>query len=150
MLFFLQIYIAPHNMEFAGLRMSYVRALEKLALVSKHIQQSKPGTEQELKDYMVYVKEKIPELGTKKKSHFCLHIISSDDIKRHWNMLHYAEDPFEKNHGSKRKCLEHQNGNTMSRGTVVQFMKYELTKHLISGRFLRIGNCWTHHQTLMN
>ena len=29
-------------------------------------------------------------------------------------MLHYAEDPFEKNHGPIGKCLEHQNGNTMS------------------------------------
>nr|XP_022310275.1 uncharacterized protein LOC111115731 [Crassostrea virginica] len=133
--------IAPHNMEFVGLRKSYVKALEKLALVSKHIQQSKPGTDEEIKDYLVYVQEKIPELGAKKKTHFCLHI--SDDVRRHGNMLHYAEDSFEKNHGPIRKCLEHQNGHAKSRDTVVQFMKYELTKHLISGGFLRIGNCWT-------
>lgn len=33
----MQLQIAPHNMEFVGLRKSYVKALEKLALVSNFL-----------------------------------------------------------------------------------------------------------------
>ena len=75
-------------------------------------------------------------------SHFIYFSEQIDDIERHGPPSAYDEDSFEKNHGPIRKCLEHQNGHAKSRDTVVQFMKYELTKHLISGGFLRIGNCW--------
>ena len=56
-----------------------------------------------------------------------LHFIGqSDDIKRHLNMLHYAKDPFEKNHGPRRKCFENKPEREYNvSGALVQFMKYD-------------------------
>ena len=63
-------------------------------------------------------------------------------MKRHGHPLYYAEDVFEKNHGAIRTSLHHQNGHAKSRDTVLQFVKSELSKHLITGGFIRLNNDW--------
>ncbi|XP_034320219.2 uncharacterized protein [Magallana gigas] len=140
MLIFLQLQVAPFNMEFAGLKMPYVEALGKLALISKHIYQGVTSVGSEFEDYLAFIKDNIPQLGSKSKTHFCVHI--SDDIIRHGHPLHFTEDVFEKNHKSIRESIRHQNGHQRSRDTVIQFAKSELTKHVVSGGFLHLNDTW--------
>uniref|UniRef100_A0A8W8NVP9 Uncharacterized protein n=1 Tax=Magallana gigas TaxID=29159 RepID=A0A8W8NVP9_MAGGI len=132
--------VAPFNMEFAGLKMPYVEALGKLALISKHIYQGVTSVGSEFEDYLAFIKDNIPQLGSKSKTHFCVHI--SDDIIRHGHPLHFTEDVFEKNHKSIRESIRHQNGHQRSRDTVIQFAKSELTKHVVSGGFLHLNDTW--------
>ncbi|XP_048756479.2 uncharacterized protein LOC125667163 isoform X2 [Ostrea edulis] len=116
--------------------------------ISKHLYDGRSSLTTiatEFENYLVFVRNHIPVLGNKSKTHFCVHM--ADDMDRHGHPLHYAEDVFEKNHGAIRRSLQHQNGHAKSRDTVVQFAKSELTKHVITGGFLHLNEEWKQAST---
>ncbi|XP_076117009.1 uncharacterized protein LOC143084835 [Mytilus galloprovincialis] len=135
--------IAVINMEYAGLRTKYILVLEKLALISKYILQGcgVPKIKSEFEDYFLLIQENIPEIGTKRKTHLCVHL--ADDMERHGHLLHYTEDSFEKNHKTIRSSIAHQNGHARSRDTASQFANSELMSHVIAGGFFLNSTQWS-------
>ncbi|CAG2194116.1 unnamed protein product [Mytilus edulis] len=134
--------IAVLNMEYAGLPKKYLCVLEKLAMISKHMIKKENTIKivQELDEYLNILKQNIPQLGRKRKTHLCVHL--ADDIERHGHPLQYAEDGFEKNHKSVRSSIAHQNGHARSRDTASQFVNNELMGHVISGGFMPDSQNW--------
>ncbi|CAC5359290.1 unnamed protein product [Mytilus coruscus] len=135
--------IAVINMEYAGLRTKYILVLEKLALISKYILQGccVQKIESEFEGYFQLIQENVPEIGTKRKTHLCVHL--ADDMERHGHLLHYTEDSFEKNHKTIRSSIPHQNGHARSRDTASQFANNELMSHVIAGGFFLNSTKWS-------
>ncbi|CAG2217414.1 unnamed protein product [Mytilus edulis] len=136
------VQVAFFNMEYVRLPMKYLQAISALAMMSKHIHTTE-GTEtvdKDIKNYIAIIKEKIPELSSKKKTHLCMHLI--DDIKEHGCLLEYSEDAFEKNHGLIRSEIFIQNQLAKSRDTAAQFSRNAILEHIISGGYFLDNNNW--------
>ncbi|XP_069109518.1 uncharacterized protein [Argopecten irradians] len=138
--------VAPLNMLFAGVEHKYVKMVALLAVIQKksnklsYTHEDVDELREDIRHYHQMVNANFPALKKKVKTHLILHLI--EDIAMHGPPKAYNEDAFEKNHGTVREMIFHQNQKARSRDTSAKFAQSYLCEHVITGGFFKEGEEW--------